>query len=156
MKKYLRLLIALALPLGVGTLSALLTRDSMAVFSVLEKPPLSPPAWLFPVAWSVLYVLMGLASYLVWTAPRGSGRLRPALGAYLLQLAVNFFWSIIFFSLERYLLAFGWLVLLWALIAITAVRFYRIRKAAGWLMMPYLAWVTFAGYLNFFIWLLNK
>ncbi|MBO5692024.1 MAG: tryptophan-rich sensory protein, partial [Spirochaetaceae bacterium] len=70
--------------------------------------------------------------YLVWTAPRGSGRLRPALGAYLLQLAVNFFWSIIFFSLERYLLAFGWLVLLWALIAITAVRFYRIRKAAGW------------------------
>lgn len=148
------LILCIAIPLGVGGLSALLTQNSMMAFDALTQPPLSPPAWLFPVVWSILYVLMGIASYLVVTSDKPA-RSRTALTIYGLQLVFNFFWSIIFFRLEAYLLAFVWLVLLWILILLTTVLFYRIRKAAGYLMLPYLLWVTFAGYLNLGIYLLN-
>lgn len=149
------LIIAIVIPLAVGGLSALLTRGNMALFDVLRKPPLSPPGWLFPVVWTVLYILMGLASWLVWTAEGNRLEKEKALRPYGAQLIVNFFWSIIFFNWGMYLLAFFWLILLWVLIVITAVRFYRIRPAAGYLMVPYILWVSFAGYLNYGIWKLN-
>jgi len=147
-----KLIICILIPLAVGGLSALLTGDGMETFGSLNKPPLSPPAWLFPVAWTILYILMGVASYLVLTSGKPSGK---ALTVYGVQLVFNFFWSIIFFNLELYLFAFIWLVALWILILATAYLFYEISKPAGYLMLPYLLWVTFAGYLNLSIYLLN-
>ena len=149
-----KLLIAVAIPLAVGGLSALLTRNSMEAFGQLEQPPLSPPPWLFGVVWGILYVLMGIASYLVYTSGK-PGRAKTALTVYGIQLGFNFFWSIIFFNMQAYLFAFIWLVILWLLILATTVLFYRIRKPAGYLMIPYLIWVAFAGYLNLGIYILN-
>ena len=153
--KWKTLLICLALPLGVGGVAAFLTKDSMKIFESLNQPPLSPPGWLFPVVWTVLYALMGRSSFLVLTSGAEKVRIRRALGVYLLQLGFNFLWSILFFNLEAYLAAFFWLVGLWVLILVTMVLFYKIRPRAGDLLLPYLLWVTFAGYLNYGIWLMN-
>lgn len=150
-----KLIVCILIPLTSGGLSALLTSGSMQDFATVNKPPLSPPAWLFPVVWTVLFILMGIASYLVLTSSKPFGA-RTALTVYGIQLVFNFFWSIIFFNLEQYLFAFIWLVVLWILIIITTVLFYRISKPAGYLMIPYILWVTFAGYLNFAIFLLNR
>ena len=168
------LIVSILIPLAVGGLSALLTRDSMMAFSALAQPPLSPPGWLFPVVWTILYILMGIASYLALiavpetaapysgTGSTGGGGMAlddpatyPALRAYTAQLVFNFGWSLIFFNLQWYLPAFLWLVVLWVWILITTVRFYRLSPLAGLLMLPYLAWVTFAGYLNLGVWWLN-
>lgn len=147
-----KLISCLAIPLAAGGLSALLTRGSMESFEALNKPALSPPGWLFPVVWTVLFVLMGIASYL---AAVSGGPNRTALAVYGVQLLFNFVWPLLFFRLAQYLPAFIWLVILWVLILVTAVLFYRISKPAGYLMLPYLTWVAFAGYLNLAIFLLN-
>ncbi len=147
-----KLLVAILIPLAVGGLSALITSDSMQQFGALNQPPLSPPAWLFPVVWTVLYILMGVASYLVAVQPKDS---TLALFLYAAQLFFNFFWSIIFFGFQNYLLAFIWLVILWVLIILTMIAFYRLDKRTFWLLLPYLLWVTFAGYLNLGVYLLN-
>lgn len=149
------LLICLGIPLAVGALSAWLSAGNMRNFASIRQPPLAPPAWLFPVAWTVLYLLMGLASYLIVTANAPQKVKQNALFPYGLQLIVNFFWSPLFFNARAYLLAFIWLLLLWILILATLLRFRRIRPVAGWLLLPYLAWVTFAGYLNLGVYLLN-
>lgn len=150
-----QLLICIAIPLAVGGVSAWLTRESMNSFAAFVKPPLSPPGWLFPVVWTLLFVLMGLASYLVLMSAQPQQTINRALRLYGIQLGVNFFWSIFFFNLSLYLFSFLWLILLWLLILATIVRFYQISKTAGYLMVPYLLWVTFAGYLNLGIYLLN-
>lgn len=153
-KSVKNLIIALVIPLLVGGLSALLA-GGMENFKTLQKPPLSPPGWLFPVVWTILYLMMGLASYLVYTANAPTYKKNSALLFYSLQLFFNFMWSIIFFRFEAYLFAFIWLVILWVLIIVTTVRFYEVRKSAGLLMIPYLIWVTFAAYLNLGIYILN-
>ena len=149
------LIICVVIPLAVGGLAALLTGGGMDAFEALNQPPLSPPGWLFPVAWTVLYILMGVASYLVIQAGEEKASADGAIRVYGAQLAANFIWPILFFKLEMYLFAFIWLILLWALILATIVRFVRLSTAAGKLMIPYLLWVTFAGYLNCGVWLLN-
>ncbi len=146
------LVTCLAIPLAVGSLSALLSQNGMEAFAMMNKPALSPPGWLFPVVWTILYILMGIASYLVLTSGKPN---EAALTAYAIQLFFNFFWSILFFRLGLCMPAFIWLVVLWLLILKTTAMFYRIVKAAGYLMIPYLLWVTFAGYLNLAICLLN-
>lgn len=146
------LITCIAIPLAVGSLSSLLTQNSMAVFESINKPALAPPGWIFPVVWTVLYILMGISSYLVLTSKKPND---AALAVYGIQLAFNFLWPIIFFNLKLYLFAFLWLVLLWLLILITVILFYRISKPAGYLLLPYLLWVSFAGCLNFMIYLLN-
>lgn len=155
-EKRKRLLLCLAIPLAVGGLAAWLTRGGMERFAELEQPPLTPPGWVFPVAWTVLYLLMGLASYLASNA----GGSRPAVGGalvlYGLQLGSNFLWPVLFFNMGWYLFAFCWLVALWLLILAESVRFYRLSRPAGYLMIPYLLWVAFAGYLNFGVYLLNR
>ena len=145
----------IAFPLLVGGVAALLTSGSMKSFEILNKPPLSPPGWLFPVVWTILYTLMGVASYLILTADAEKQEKSKALSVYIYQLIVNFLWPTIFFNFQWFLFAFLWLVLLWVLILITIFRFYHISKPAGYLLIPYLIWVTFAGYLNLGIWLLN-
>ncbi len=142
------------MPLGVGALSAFLTRDSMEQFSALNQPPLSPPGWLFPVVWTILFTLMGIASYLVSETGQPY-RSKTALTVYGTQLVFNFLWSLLFFNLQAYWFAFVWLILLWGLILLTTLLFYRLSKVAGYLMLPYFIWVTFAGYLNAGIALLN-
>ena len=149
------LLINLFIPLAVGGLSALLTMNSMESFEKINQPPLSPPGWLFPVVWTILYILMGISAYLVTTGSATDKQKRNAFIVYGIQLFFNFLWSIIFFNREDYLFAFVWLVILWVLIIANIVLFYRISKPAGYLMIPYIVWVTFAGYLNFAIYLLN-
>lgn len=147
--------VSILIPLAVGGLSALLTRDGMRLFALMRKPPLAPPAWVFPAAWTALYVMMGIASSLVYASGASRVRRERALTFYALQLGMNFFWSIVFFSLEMYLTAFIWLVGMWMLILICTVLFWHIDRRAGRLMLPYLAWVAFAGYLNMGIFLLN-
>ena len=149
------LLVSIGIPLLVGGLSALLSGGGMAAFSMLQKPPLSPPGWLFPVVWTILYVLMGIASYLVYTADADQQEISRALIAYGLQLFFNFFWSILFFRFGWYFFSFLWLAALWALILLTIRSFAVIDKRAAYLLIPYLIWVTFAGYLNLGIALLN-
>lgn len=153
--KWKQLLLCAAIPLAVGGVSAFLTRDAMKEFSQLNQPPLSPPMWVFPVVWTVLYILMGVGSYLVWSSGRRNGEKRKALLVYGLQLAFNFLWTIFFFNCGWYLFAFAWLVALWGLILWTFLLFRRQSQPAGWTLVPYLAWVAFAGYLNFGIYLLN-
>lgn len=150
------LIAAIAIPLAVGGLSAFITKDAMSAFELLRKPPLSPPAWLFPVAWTILYILMGIASYFVWNKKVSPARKERALSFYAIQLAANFLWSIIFFSLEMYLAAFLWLVMLFLLVLVTGVLFYYIDKNAGRLMIPYVLWCGFALYLNLGVWILNR
>ena len=147
-----KLIACILIPLAVGGLAALSTRGSMEMYQSLNKPALAPPSWLFPAAWTVLYILMGVASYLVLIA--GSAN-KTALDIYGLQLVFNYLWPIFFFTLGAYLFSFIWLVLLWLLILATAILFYRINKTVGWLMLPYLLWVAFAGYLNLSVYILN-
>ena len=149
------LLIALVIPLGVGGLAALLSRGSMDLFDTVRQPPLTPPAWLFPAAWTILYLLMGLASYRVYAARAATAQKNRALLFYAAQLAFNFFWPLLFFNLGAFTFAFFWLAALLALILVTAVKFYTLDRPAGYLLIPYVLWVLFAGYLNLGIALLN-
>lgn len=149
-----KLILCVLIPLLVGGLSALLTKVNMQLFDYVNKPPLSPPGWLFPVVWTILYILMGVASYAVLVSEDRVKR-RTALFVYGLQLFFNFFWSIIFFNVQYYLFALIWLVILLALIVLTTALFYRIKNGAGYLLLPYIAWVSFAGYLNYGIYILN-
>lgn len=153
--KWKTLLICIAIPLLVGGISGFITMGAMDNFKALDKPPLSPPGWLFPVVWTVLFTLMGIASYFVLTSSASSKDITNALKFYAVQLLFNFLWSILFFNLELYTFAFIWLLVLWVLIIITTVKFYRISKPSGYLLIPYLLWVTFAAYLNLGIAILN-
>lgn len=151
-----KLIVSILIPLAVGGAAALIANGSFKDFEALNKPPLAPPAWAFPAAWTLLYILMGIAAYLVYCSEKYPGRIERALTFYAVQLFMNFCWTLIFFNLKLYLAAFIWLVLLWGAIAGTALLFRFISKAAGWLMLPYLAWVTFAGYLNLGVYILNR
>lgn len=153
-KKTKTLLVCLAVPLLMGALSGWITRNSMETFKYLDKPPLSPPGWLFPVVWTVLYLLMGIASYLIAVSKQTEIR-KESLMLYGIQLLVNFFWPVFFFQCRWYFFSFLWLLLLWCLILAVIRRFYAVNEKAGYLMVPYLIWVTFAGYLNLFISVMN-
>ena len=153
--KWTELLTCLLIPLSVGAISGIVSGSGIDGFDSMLKPPLSPPSWLFPIVWTVLFILMGIASYLVLTSGGEKPDVIRALVFYGIQLFFNFFWSIIFFNLGWYLVAFIWLLVLWLLILITAILFYKQSKVAGYLMIPYLVWVAFAGYLNLAIYLLN-
>ena len=150
-----KLLMALAIPLAVGGLSALITGGMGETYREFLQPPLSPPGWVFPVVWTVLYLLMGYASYRVYTALVDEEKKRKALTFYFAQLALNFLWSPVFFGLGWYLAAFFVLVALWVLIYLTMRQFSAIDELAGDLLLPYILWVTFAGYLNLGVYFLN-
>jgi len=148
-------LISLAVPLAVGGASAFLTRESMKQFMRLRQPPLSPPSWLFPIVWTILFLLMGWACYRVVVSGAPKAQIRRAALPYGLQLFFNFGWTLIFFNLGARLFAFFWLLALWLLILWNLRSFRRIDRSAGVCLVPYLAWVTFAGYLNLGVYLLN-
>ena len=141
---------------GVGALSGWLTREGTKVYNeTILQPPLSPPGIVFPIVWAVLYALMGIGAARVYLSPASGARSRGLL-LFLIQLAFNFLWSIVFFNLQAFGFAFVWLVALWLLIAWMTVTFYQVDKTAALLQIPYLLWVAFAGYLNLGVWMLNR
>ena len=152
-KKIKPYVIGIAIALGVGALSAIFTRGSMSEYESLNKPPLSPPGAVFPFVWTVLFILMGISSGIIYV--KGKGIYGEAFKAYALQLILNFFWSIIFFNMQTYFFAFLWLLILLFVIAVMIYRFYQIYPLAAYLQIPYFLWVLFAGYLNFMVFLLN-
>ena len=146
------LLIAILTPVAVGTLSAFFAGGT-SIYSQINKPALAPPGFLFPIVWIILYVLMGVSSYIIYESD--SLKKEPALKIYAVQLIFNFFWSIIFFGLNQYFLAFLWLLAMIVFIVIMIYLFYQIEPVAAYLQIPYLLWCLFAAYLNFMIYLLN-
>lgn len=139
------ILIATLIPAAA---EALLIRGSAALYAELAKPAFAPPGWVFPAVWSVLYILMGVS---LWLTLRTPGRRAAVIARYAVQLAVNLAWPVLFFVLRAYGLAFLWLLLLLALITLLMDRTFRAAPSAGWLLVPYAAWVAFAGLLNFMI-----
>ena len=155
-KKIKPYIIALLIPLAVGGLSAFLTKDNISLYRDVVTPPLSPPSFLFPLVWTILYILMGVSSLMIYKARSVSIKQRAsALSTYASSLIINFAWSIIFFNFRAFFLAFVWLVLLFYLIIRTILEYKEIEKRAAYLQIPYAVWVAFAGYLSFSIWLLN-
>ena len=150
-----KLLVALAIPLGIGGLSALAAGSFSDSYQALRQPPLAPPGWVFPIVWSILYLLMGYASYRIWVSSASTSEKRLALGIYLAQLVLNFLWSPLFFRWELRLTAFLVLLALWATVMLTIYFFTRIDETAGDLLLPYILWVTFAAYLNLAVFFLN-
>ena len=149
------LIFNLAVPLITGAVSGFLTRSAMQQYGQLNQPPLSPPSAVFPVVWTTLFLLMGISAYLV-TMKRSDGLKSFDLPAvYWIQLIVSFIWPLIFFNLAIYGIALAWLILLIILVIYMIFQFHDITPAAGWLQVPYLLWLIFAGYLNAGIWLLN-
>lgn len=149
------LIVCILIPLVVGALSAFLTGGGMGVFESVKQPPLSPPGWLFPVVWTILYTLMGISSYLVLTSGEEKEEIQNALSVYAYQLTVNFLWPTFFFSLRWFFFSFLWILLLIFLVAFMIREFYKISKPAACLNLPYLVWLMYAAYLNFAIWRLN-
>ena len=146
------LIVCVVIPLAAGFLSSLITRGGMEVFASIRKPPLSPPAGLFPVVWTILYTLMGISSYLVLTSGGSREDVQNALSVYAYQLLVNILWPVFFFNFQWFFFSLIWLVLLVLLVAAMIREFYRLSKSAAYLNIPYLVWLLFAGYLNFTIW----
>lgn len=143
-----------AISLGVGALAGFLTKDSLAnVYPLLEKSSLTPPGWVFPIAWTVLYLLMGIGMALVEV--RGGPERSRALTLFGIQLALNFGWSLLFFNSGAYLSALLCLIVLWVMILAMAGSFASVSRLAAWLQIPYLLWVAFAGCLNAAVWVLN-
>ena len=142
------LLICLAVPLAVGLLASLLTMGGMRDYAEMPKPPLSPPGWVFPAVWTVLYLLMGLASWFILGANASEDRRQMALSLYAVSLAANFLWPLLFFGLGRYTLAFLWLLTLLVLVILTWRQFRSLDRRAGALLIPYILWLCFAAYLN--------
>lgn len=154
-----RAVVAVIVPLVVGGVSAVLTMGTMQKFGQFKQPPLSPPAILFPIVWTILYALMGVASYLIAEAMcknKKNAKLgKAALIIYGIQLVFNFFWSIFFFNLGWYWFALAWIIAMWVMILALVIISFRLSKGAFWCLLPYLLWVTFATYLNIGIAVLN-
>ena len=141
---------------AVGALSGWLTREGTQIYAqTIVKPPLSPPGWVFPVVWAILYALMGIGAAKVYQAPASKTR-SMGLNLFITQLVVNFFWSPIFFNLQTFGFALLWLLLLWGLVLWMIRAFRKVKPLAAKLQIPYLLWLTFAAYLNFGVWYLNR
>ena len=154
-KNWKTLLLCLVIPLAAGGIGALLASGFSGSYEAMYKPLLSPPGWVFPVVWTLLYLLMGYASYLVYTSEASMPRKRRALTVYAVQLVINLLWPLFFFRLGWYTFAFIWLLLLIAAVLLCRMLFRYIEKRAGDLLLPYLIWLFFAAYLNLGVAILN-
>lgn len=148
------LIISLLISLGVGGFSALVTMGSMDIYKYLDKPLFAPPSIVFPIVWTILFILMGISSYLIYESD-GDNKSK-ALLVYGIQLLVNFVWPIFFFVLSYRLIALFIIITLLIFIVIMIVKFYKINKLAAYLQILYLLWVSFATYLNFGFYILNR
>jgi translocator protein len=156
-RNILRLVVSIVACLAAGAVGSVFTRNAILTwYAALEKPPFNPPNWLFAPVWTLLYILMGIAAFLVWRKGLENRQVRTALILFLIQLVLNALWSVVFFGLESPLYGFIVIVVLWVAILFTILKFYRISLASSVLLWPYLLWVTFAAVLNSSIWLLNR
>ena len=145
---------SLIIPWIVGGLASFLTRNSMSVYGSINLPPLAPPSWLFPIAWGLLYTLMGVSSYIVFDdKPEEQPKARKI---YIFQLIVNFLWPILFFNFRAFFLALLCLIILLISVIYMTVEFYKIKPIAAYLQVPYIMWLMFATYLNLGMFLLNN
>ncbi len=155
MKNILKSIGIVILPLIVGGISGFITRNNFYIYDVLIKPPFALPNYLFSVVWGILYLLMGVALLLYIRSDKTQNKLNDGIFYFALQLFLNFCWPIVFFNFKAYLLAFILLVVLFIFVAITVSYFFNTRKSSGILLIPYLLFLIYAGYLNFGIWFLN-
>ncbi|MBE6959310.1 MAG: tryptophan-rich sensory protein [Ruminococcaceae bacterium] len=145
----------IALSEAVGLIAGFLIRRGVEIYGLTAvKPPLSPPDWVFPVVWTILYALMGISAARVWLAEDSPAK-RRSVSLFITQLVVNFFWPLFFFNLQAYGFALVWLILLWVLVFLLILNNRRVDMVASWLLIPYLIWLTFAVYLNIGVYLLN-
>lgn len=150
-----KLSLSIIIPLVAGFLGSFFTGPAVKTwYLVINRPSWNPPSWLFAPVWTTLFIMMGIALYLVWSA-KSSEKVKSALKIFWAQLFLNVLWSVFFFGMGNFWLAFAEIVLLWIFIALTIVDFSKVNKIAGWLLVPYLLWVSFASYLNFTIASLN-
>lgn len=155
MNKFLKILVAVSLPLLVGSIAGLATSPNIkSWYAYLQKPVFSPPNWIFGPMWSLLYILMGVGLYMIWESEKGELRTR-ALKFFFIQLAFNFAWSFIFFEFRLIGVAFFEILLVWISVAAMIYTFYPVNKKAALLQIPYILWVTFASLLNGAVWALN-
>lgn len=155
--KIIPLIISIAIPLLLGGLTSLLIPNIKSIYSELIRPTFAPPSIVFPIVWTILYILMGIASYKVYVLKYDNIEVGSALFVYAIQLLLNFLWSFIFFGFRLYGLAFVELLLLVIFVILTIIRFYeKAGKKPALLLVPYLIWLIYAGVLNFFIWMLNE
>jgi benzodiazapine receptor len=157
MTNALKLLVSIAVPLSVGGLSGFATaRGVQDWYPTLAKPPFNPPSWVFGPVWTLLYLMMGVAAFLVWQRGWNNEAVRIALALFLVQLVLNGLWSVLFFGMQSPGLAFAEIIVLWLSIGTTVILFWRVSPVAGKLLLPYAAWVSFAAVLNGSIWILNR
>jgi len=157
MNNTIKLVISVALPLAVGGLSGFATARGVSTwYPSLVKPSFNPPAWVFGPAWTVLYIMMGVAAFLVWRQGLDAEGVKIALTVFAIQLVLNGLWSILFFGLQTPGWALAEIVLLWMAIGITTLLFWRVVPSAGVLLLPYWMWVSFATVLNASLWWLNR
>jgi translocator protein len=157
MKNWMKLALSIALPLAVGSIAGLFTRPEIDNwYKTIEKPDWQPPNWVFGPVWTLLYIMMGIALYLIWRSKAPVQKKRTAITLWVIQLVFNFFWSYIFFRQHQLDWALGEIIVLWFFILLTIFAFSRINKLAAWLLVPYISWVSFASILTYTIYQLNK
>jgi translocator protein len=157
MKNWMKLVISIAIPLAVGGIAGLFTQPEIDKwYQTIEKPEWQPPNWVFGPVWTLLYIMMGIAMYLVWRSNGPVHKKRPAIILWIIQLVLNFFWSFIFFRQHQLGWALVEIVVLWFFILLTIFAFARISKLAAWLLVPYISWVSFASILTYTIYQLNQ
>lgn len=146
-----KLALSILIPLVSGFLGSMFTASSVNTwYLVINKPSWNPPSWLFAPVWTTLFVMMGVALYLVWSE-KPEIKVKAALEIFAVQMILNILWSVFFFGIGNFWFAFGEIIILWLAILLTIKSFYKINKTSAWLLVPYILWVTFASYLNFTI-----
>ena len=152
----LKLIIALTVPLSVGWIGSLFTSPEInGWYSSLAKPALNPPNWIFGPVWTTLFILMGIAAFLIWRRGLNNKNVQAALAIFVFQLFLNVFWSLLFFGIHSPMVAFTEIISLWLAILALILAAYRVSRPAAYLLIPYVFWVSFATYLNYAIWQLN-
>lgn len=153
-KRILRLVVAVLLTNAAGFLGSIFTTPNIGGwYASIQKPAFTPPNWVFAPAWTTLFVLMGISLFLVWE--KGLKKNKMAVSIFGLQLALNVLWSVLFFGMQNPFLAFVEIIALWIAILGTIFLFYKVDRKAAWLLVPYIAWVSFAAFLNYSVWILN-
>jgi tryptophan-rich sensory protein len=157
LNNFSKLVIAIVVSELAGAIGSLFTISAIPTwYATLQKPALNPPSWIFGPVWTTLYVLMGIAAFLVWKKGWERKEVRTALSVFGLQLVLNALWSIVFFGLHSPAWALANIAALWIAVIWTMFVFYKISRPAMYLLVPYIIWVSFASYLNYSIWILNR
>jgi len=151
-----KIIVSVLICQGVGAVGSIFTSPAISTwYAILQKPSFNPPNWIFAPVWTILFLLMGISLYLIWSKGWADKRVKIALFIFGIQLVLNILWSFLFFGLQSPLYAFIGIIILWLAILLTIISFYRISKPAAYLLLPYILWVSFASILNFSIMILN-